>query len=62
MPFSHSTLWRMVARGTFPAPIALTERIRVWPETVVDEWLASRKPSRDARLDSSTKRIRCDAP
>ena len=30
VPFSHSTLWRMVKAGTFPAPVKIGPRISAW--------------------------------
>lgn len=39
LPFSHATLWRMVAAGKFPRPIKLTERVTAWRSSEVHEWL-----------------------
>jgi len=39
LPFSHSTLWRRVAAGTFPTPIKLSERITAWRIEDVRAWI-----------------------
>lgn len=39
VPFSHSTLWRKVKRGEFPAPVKLSERITAWKVESVQHWL-----------------------
>ncbi len=39
---SRATLYRMIARGTFPRPVRLSERATGWRTDEVDEWLASR--------------------
>lgn len=38
----RSTIYAMVAAGRFPKPIQLSERMGVWPEDVIDNWLAER--------------------
>ena len=40
LPFSASTLWRMVAAGLFPRPTKLAQRITVWRVGDVRAWLA----------------------
>lgn len=30
VPFSSATLWRMVAKSTFPKPVKLSERVTAW--------------------------------
>ena len=42
LPFSHTTLWRLVRAGTFPKPIKLADRITAWRAEDVDAWLRSR--------------------
>jgi len=39
---SRSTLYELIARGEFPAPVHLTERAVAWPRTAVDAWIAAR--------------------
>lgn len=42
LPFSQATLWRMVKRKTFPAPVKLSENITAWDVAKVRAWLESR--------------------
>lgn len=42
LPFSQATLWRMVKRKTFPAPVKLSENITAWDVVKVRAWLESR--------------------
>ena len=42
LPFSMATLWRMVAAGTFPKPIKLSERMTAWRVGDVRLWLHNR--------------------
>jgi len=39
LPFSAPTLWRMVAAGTFPKPIKLSERVTAWNVGAVRAWM-----------------------
>ena len=41
LPFSKSTLWRMVRDGKFPAPIKLSPRVTAWKCESVREWINS---------------------
>ena len=45
---SPSTGWRLIKRGRIKPPLALTEKIRVYPEDYIDEvkamLLAEREP------------------
>ena len=41
LPFSHSTLWRKVKDGSFPAPVKLSERVTAWQVGAVRSWLES---------------------
>jgi predicted DNA-binding transcriptional regulator AlpA len=38
IPISKSTLWRKVARGAFPKPIKLSEKITVWRTEDIEDW------------------------
>jgi predicted DNA-binding transcriptional regulator AlpA len=40
---SVSTLWQLVKRGTFPAPIRYTRKLVRWSEAVVREWMAQER-------------------
>ena len=41
IPVAHSTLWRMVKDGRFPAPIKLSERVTAWRTDEVAAWVAA---------------------
>ena len=45
---SRSTLYAMIRRGEFPAPVRLTRFAVGWKESDIDDWLASRtyRPAR----------------
>ena len=38
----RSTLYALVKKGQFPAPVHLTTRCRGWKKSHVDGWIASR--------------------
>lgn len=38
-----STIWGWVKDGKFPKPIKLSDRISVWKESDIDEWIESKK-------------------
>jgi prophage regulatory protein len=40
LPVSRATLWRMVRRGSFPAPVRLAQRVTAWRVEEVRRWLA----------------------
>ena len=35
---SRSTLYELIAKGDFPKPLKLGERINAWSETEITEW------------------------
>ncbi len=39
LPISKSTLWSWVARGVFPRPVKLGDRVTCWRETDVDDFI-----------------------
>jgi prophage regulatory protein len=43
LPFSAATLWRMVKKKTFPAPVKLSANITAWKAEDVRRWLESRE-------------------
>ncbi len=45
---SRSTIYAMMAQGTFPQPIKLGARAVGWPESEIAAWLEARKAERDA--------------
>jgi prophage regulatory protein len=42
IPIDHSTLWRWVRDGHFPAPVKLGPHTTAWPVQVVREWIKSK--------------------
>jgi len=44
---ARSTIYALVARGTFPAPVPLGERARGWREDEVNAWIEARTAERD---------------
>lgn len=39
---SRSQLYRLIARGDFPAGTPLSEHVRAWDEWGIDDWLAAK--------------------
>lgn len=39
LPFSDSTLWRMIKKSTFPAPIRISTRVTAWKAEDIRQWL-----------------------
>lgn len=39
---SRSTIYAMIAEGTFPKPLRLGKRAVGWPESAINEWLEGR--------------------
>lgn len=44
----RSTIYAMMAAGTFPKPIKLGAKAVGWPESEIAAWLEGRKAERDA--------------
>jgi predicted DNA-binding transcriptional regulator AlpA len=42
VPFSASTLWRMVKAGAFPPPVKLSPRVTAWRAEDLRDWMSSR--------------------
>lgn len=40
---SKASIYRLIARGDFPQPLALSLRATGWKVADVDEWIASRQ-------------------
>lgn len=38
----RASIYRAIAAGTFPKPLALGERARGWLESAINQWVASR--------------------
>ena len=45
---SRSTIYDLMAKGTFPRPVRLTAKAVAWPERAIAEWLAQRPKTDDA--------------
>ncbi len=45
---SKSTRWRMIARGEFPRPCRVGQRVSAWRAPEAQKWLASRQPASGA--------------
>lgn len=43
LPLSAATIWRMVKRGDFPAPVKLGLNSTAWPLADVEDWLGRRQ-------------------
>ncbi|WP_313039315.1 helix-turn-helix transcriptional regulator [Sphingobium yanoikuyae] len=43
---SRSTIYAMIAAGTFPKPIRIGKRAVGWPDDVIKRWLEDRKSGR----------------
>ena len=39
---ARSTVWLWVKEGKLPKPIKLSERVTVWKESDIDEWMESK--------------------
>lgn len=39
---SRTHVYRLIQRGQFPKPTHLTERVSVWSEASIDNWLAEK--------------------
>jgi prophage regulatory protein len=44
---SRRTIFRLVDRGEFPRPHALTVKALRWPSSVIEAWLASKDPYKE---------------
>ena len=44
---SRSELFRQVASGAFPRPVAVSPRKRAWPVEEIDAWIQARVAERD---------------
>jgi prophage regulatory protein len=39
---SKTHLYRLIKQGKFPKPFKLSERVSVWDEAAIDNWLAAK--------------------
>jgi prophage regulatory protein len=42
VPYSRSTIYRLVASGEFPAPIRLGSRAVAWRSGSIESWISAR--------------------
>lgn len=45
---SRSTIYAMIADGSFPKPVRLGKRAVGWPETAISEWIDDRRTAEAA--------------
>ena len=45
--YKHSTIYRRISEGTFPAPIRLGPKAVGWLQEELDSWIADRVAERD---------------
>ena len=48
VPYSRSTIYLLMSRGEFPAPVNLGARAVAWLESDIEEWMAARIASKRA--------------
>ena len=46
VPFSASTLWRLIRLGKFPPPRKLSARVSAWPVSAVEDYLRDQEGSK----------------
>ena len=46
--YSRSSLYALIAKGEFPAPVSLGARAVAWPSDEIDQWIAARIRTREA--------------
>jgi prophage regulatory protein len=51
IPYSKAHLFRLIRAGKFPKPIRLGENRIAFPESEIDDWVASKIAERDAKLE-----------
>ncbi len=44
----RSSIYRMIAEGTFPAPVPIGQRARAWSSSELSAWISARIAARDA--------------
>lgn len=44
----RSSIYRMIADGTFPAPVPIGQRARAWSSAEISAWIAARIAQRDS--------------
>ncbi|MEC3950998.1 helix-turn-helix transcriptional regulator [Sphingobium sp. HWE2-09] len=46
LKISRSTIYTMIAAGTFPKPIKIGKRAVGWPDDLIEQWLDDRRNGR----------------
>lgn len=52
-----SSIWRLVNRGQFPAPIKLSPGCTAWFEHEIDEWLNAKARDRETATERPQERV-----
>ncbi|ENV80986.1 MULTISPECIES: helix-turn-helix transcriptional regulator [Acinetobacter] len=47
LPMGESTIWEKVRSGEFPKPIRLSERVTVWRQEDIQNWIESKAKARN---------------
>lgn len=55
---SRSTIYKLIAAGSFPAPLQLGPRAVAWPSTEIDAWIEARMQT-PRKLDRSSNGAVC---
>ena len=42
VPYSRSTIYKLISQGEFPKPISIGERAVAWLESDIDAWIEAR--------------------
>ena len=42
VPYSRSTIYKLITQGKFPKPISIGERAVAWLESDIDSWIEAR--------------------
>jgi prophage regulatory protein len=58
---SRTQIYRLIQRGDFPAPVRLSDRISIWRQKDIDEWL-SRQFEVSSRLRSTDNEVLLQEP
>lgn len=55
LPLSLPTLYRMIGRGEFPAPIKIGPRVAVWKVGDIRKWMASKGADKSTQTTQPPK-------
>jgi len=51
IPWCRDHLRRKAKKGTFPAPVLISQSRIAWVEAEIEEWIAQRVAERDGKVD-----------